>query len=142
MIAIVWFWLSISHHLEYLSGEITQIDAQIIKAMAPYQEQYKLRQTLPGVDSDSAARLLIEIGGDISKLKSSKNFCAWSGVSLGNNESAGKKKSKTRKANLYLRQTLCEIAIAASRTNCQFNCFHKVLKIRRGYKKSTIAVAH
>ena len=87
---------SISRHLEYLSGEITQIDAQIVKAMAPYQEQYKLLQTMPGVDSHSAARLLIEIGGDISKFKSSKHFCAWSGVSPGNNESAGKKKPQKR----------------------------------------------
>ena len=53
-----------------------------------------------------------------------------------------KKSSKTRKANRYLRQILCEIAIAASRTNCQFSSFHKVLKIRRGYQKSTVAVAH
>ena len=55
---------SITRHLECLSGEIAQIDAQIVKAMAPYQEQYKLQQTLPGVDTHSTARLLIEIGGE------------------------------------------------------------------------------
>ena len=88
---------SISRHLEYISSEIAQLDAQIVGAMAPYQEQYELLQTLPGVDSHSAAILLIETGGDISKFKSAKHFCAWAGVSPGNNQSAGEKIRKNAK---------------------------------------------
>jgi transposase len=85
---------SICRHLDYIHYEIMMIDAQIVGGMAPYKEQYELLQTLPGVDSHSAAILLIETGGDISKFKNAKHFCAWAGVSPGNNESAGKKNTQ------------------------------------------------
>lgn len=87
---------SITRHIEHISKEMVELDAQIVGGMAPYQEQYELLQTLPGVDAHTAAILLIETGGDISKFKSAKHFCAWAGVSPGNNESAGKKKSRRR----------------------------------------------
>ncbi len=53
-----------------------------------------------------------------------------------------KKKSRTRKANKYLKKGICECAHAASRTHCQFMSLHKSLLVRLGYKKTTVAVAH
>lgn len=47
-----------------------------------------------------------------------------------------------RKANATLRKTLCEVANAAIKTNSQFKDKHKTLMIRRGYKRSVMAIAH
>lgn len=48
--------------------------------------------TIPGVDKDSAAVILAEIGNDMSQFPSEGHLASWAGISPGNNESAGKKK--------------------------------------------------
>ena len=61
----------------------------------------------------------------------------------GNNSSAAKQKSgKTRKSNQYLRRTLCETANAAIKTASQFKDKYKTLTVRRGHKRSIIAIGH
>ena len=50
-------------------------------------------RTVPGVDRSSAITILSEIGVDIAQFGSSKRLYCWAGLTLGNNESAGKKKS-------------------------------------------------
>ena len=59
----------------------------------------------------------------------------------GNNESAGKRRSgKPRKGNQHIRTLLCEIANAVIKTDSQFKGFYKGLVIRRGHKRSIVAV--
>ncbi len=50
-------------------------------------------RTVPGVDRSSAITILSEIGIDIAQFGSSKRLYCWAGLTPGNNESAGKKKS-------------------------------------------------
>jgi len=65
------------------------------------------------------------------------------GICPGNNESAGKRKSgRVRKGNLYVRRLLCEFAHAASRTTSVFKSKFQALIIRRGHKRSIVALAH
>ena len=47
-----------------------------------------------------------------------------------------------RKANRYVKQVLCECAQAAVRTDCQYKGYFAQMKIRRGFKRSIVAVAH
>ena len=68
---------------------------------------------------------------------------SWAGMCPGNNESAGKRKSgKTRKGNQAVRSILCEIANAARRTKSQFKSKYESLVIRRGHKRTIIALGH
>lgn len=91
----------------------------------------------------SAALLLIEIGGGIKSFETKEKFCSWIGVCPTNNESAGKRKSsRTAKANKYAKSLVCELANSAIKTNSQFKGKYKSLVIRRGHKKSVIAVGH
>jgi len=130
-------------HIKWIMGRLSEIDEQIVSAMALYEEQWKLLQTLPGVNYISAAMLISEIGVDMRSFKNSSHFCSWAGMCPGNNESAGKRKSgKTRKGNRYLRSLMCEIANAAIKTNSQFKGKYKGLVIRRGHKRAIIAVGH
>jgi transposase len=131
------------HHIDFLEQRLRALDERILAAMAPYQRQWQLLQTLPGVDAIAAALLIAEIGINMERFGSGAQFASWAGLCPGNNESAGKRKSsRLRKGNQTLRQVLCEIANAACRTNSQFKGKYRALVIRRGHKRSIMALAH
>ena len=90
---------------------------------------------MPGVDAVAAASILAETGPDMSVFGSAHAFTAWAGLSLGNNESAGKRRSgTTRKGSKHLRATLVEVAHAATRTShCQFPGYKRAIAARRGH---------
>ena len=130
-------------HVKWLQHQIAMIDGQIVAAMKPYQEEWKLLQTIPGIDVVSAAVLIAEIGVDMTRFGSKERLCSWGAMCPGNHESAGKRKSgKTRKANPYVRSLLCEVANSARKTQSQFQGLYKGLVIRRGHKRAVVAVGH
>jgi len=130
-------------HIKWLQRQMALIDGQIVAAMKPYQEEWKLVQTIPGLDVLSAAMLLAEIGVDMSRFGSKDRLCSWAGMCPGNQESAGKRKSgRSRKANAYVRSLLCEAANSARKTQSQFQGLYKGLVIRRGHKRAIVAVGH
>lgn len=130
-------------HVKWLQRQIVTIDGQIVAAMKPYQEEWKLLQTIPGFDILSAAMLLAEIGVDMGRFAGRDRLCSWAGMCPGNQESAGKKKSgRTRKGNAYVRSLLCEAANSAKKTQSQFQGLYKGLVIRRGHKRAIVAVGH
>ena len=130
-------------HIAYLQNELKELDDYIFEAMQPYQKQWEILQTIPGIDAVGSALLIIEIGVDMQQFGSREQFCSWAGMCPGNNESAGKKKSgKTPKGSKQLRYILCEAANSAAKTECQFQHKYKSLMIRRGHKKAIVAVGH
>ena len=65
------------------------------------------------------------------------------GICPGNNESTNKRKSgKIRKGNAWVRRLLCEFAQAASRSRSALKDKFAALSIRKGHKKSIVALAH
>jgi transposase len=134
---------AIQEHIVYLGQELQKIDQTIFAAMEPYNEQWKILQTIPGVDAISAANTIVEIGVDMKRFGNEEQFCSWAGMCPGNNESAGKKKSgKIRKGSKQLRSILCQVANSAIKTNSQFKDKYKGLVIRKGHKKAIIAIGH
>ena len=135
---------TVKNHIEYLESEIQKLDNHIFAAMeASYKAYWEILQTIPGMSAIGAAILIIEIGVDMTRFGSMKQFCSWAGMCPGNNESAGKRYSgRTRKGNRQLRQILCEMSNGASKTNSQFKSKYKGLVIRRGHKRSIIALGH
>ncbi len=90
-----------------------------------------------------AAMLLVEISTDMDSFGSAEKLASWVGICPGNNESAGKRKSgKTRKGNAWARRLLSEFAQAASRSRCALKDKFAALSIRKGHKKSIVALAH
>jgi transposase len=134
---------SLQLHIEDLEKHIQQLDDELMKSMLPYQKEWQLLQTIPGIDAISAAIIISIIGVNMARFDNMQKFCSWAGLCPGNNESAGKKKSaRTRKGNQLLRQVMCQIANAAAKTNCQFKSKYQSLVIRRGHKRTIIALAH
>jgi len=130
-------------HIRYLEQELGAMDEYLFAAMNPYQSQWELLQTLPGVDRIAAAHLIVELGVDMERFGAADALASWAGMCPGNNESAGKRHSgKTRKGNRALRRLLCEIANAARKTSSQFKGYYHALVIRRGHKRTIVALGH
>jgi transposase len=84
--------IRIRNHIQWLIKSIQEIDDQVVAAMKPYQEEWRLMQTIPGIDQIGAAMLLAEIGVDMRRFGKKDRLSSWAGMCPGNNESAGKKK--------------------------------------------------
>lgn len=132
-------------HLEYLEHDIDCLDAELLRCLreAGYTQSLQLLQTLPGIDLMGAAMLLVEIGGDMSVFGSAQRLASWVGICPGNNESAGKRHSgRIRKGNAWVRRLLCEFAQAAGRSRCALKGKFQALSVRKGHKRSIVALAH
>ena len=79
-------------HIAYIDETIDKVVEQIDQLLIPYQKEWELLETIPGVNKTAAATFIAEMGVDMSVFKTSKNVASWAGVSPGNYESAGKKK--------------------------------------------------
>lgn len=104
----------------------------------------ELLSTIPGVDKDSAASILAEIGNKMGQFPNEQHLASWAGLSPGNNESAGKKKStRITHGDNWLKTIIVQCAWAATRTKGTYlRSKYDSLVGRRGKKKALIAVGH
>ena len=131
-------------HLDYITDAIAQVDSAIDTMVANFESTISLLRTIPGVDRNSAITVISEIGNDMSQFGSSKRLCCWAGLTPGNNESAGKKKSvRITRAGVYLKPTLVQVAHAAVKAtdNSYYRLKYEQISKRRGKKRAIIAIA-
>lgn len=134
----------VKEHYDYLLGHIQQIDAAIDGLVKPYESEINLLCANPGIKRHSAITVISEIGTDMNQFGSSKRLCRWAGLTPGNNESAGKKKSvRITRAGVYLKPALVEIAHAAvlDKKNPYYAIKYARIAKRRGKKRAIIAIA-
>jgi transposase len=136
--------IMVRSHLEFVEKSIIELDSKIDEMVKPHESAISLLCTIPGVDRTSAITIISEIGTDISQFNSSKRLCCWAGLTPGNNESAGKKKSvRITRAGIYLKPALVQCAHAAVQSNKSPYYkikYERILK-RRGKKRAIIAIA-
>ena len=131
-------------HLHYIETLIDQADSCINAMVEKYDGAIGLLCTIPGVDRSSAITVISEIGVDMTQFGSSKRLCCWAGLTPGNNESAGKKKSvRISRAGVYLKPALVQVAHAAvkDKTNPYYAQKYERIAKRRGKKRAIIAIA-
>lgn len=136
--------IMVRSHLEYVKEAIAQLDGKMDKMVAPFESAITLLRTIPGVDRASAITIISEIGTDMSQFASSKHLCCWAGLTPGNNESAGKKKSvRITRAGVYLKPALVQVAHAAVKSNTSpyYRIKYERIYKRRGKKRAIIAIA-
>jgi len=125
---------------------LADLDAQIEQHLSAHdmETDSNLLQSIPGVGKDAAASIIAEIGTDMEQFSTAQHLASWAGMSPGNNESAGKKKSsRITHGNNYLRVLLVQSAWAATRTKGTYlRSKYDSLVVRRGKKKALIAVGH
>lgn len=136
--------LMVRSHLDFVQQSIDSLDSKLDKLIAPYENAVSLLCTIPGVDRTSAITIISEIGTDMSQFNSSKRLCCWAGLTPGNNESAGKKKStKITRAGVYLKPALVQCAHATVKfsTSPYYKNKYERISKRRGKKRAIIAIA-
>lgn len=83
---------AIRRSMEHLTDDIKALDEEISHRMQPFEEEIERLCQIPSISKTLAKDLLAEIGVDMEVFPSAAHLASWAGVSLGNNESAGKKK--------------------------------------------------
>jgi len=131
--------------IEEQTKQIERIEA-MVKAYTnkEYDIAAKALEVIPGIGRISAEQIIAEIGVDMTRFPTAHHLCSWAGLSPGDNESAGKRKSgRTRKGNKTLKKTLVQCATTAVKNKeTFFHAQYQRLVVRKGGKKAVVAVAH
>lgn len=136
--------LRIADHIDDMSKRIDEMDKLIRQYLAEYEESIAELDKIPGIGRQSAETILAETGLDMARFPSANNLASWAGLSPGNNESAGKRRSgRTTKGNKTLKTTLIQCAKSAIKSKTSFlSAQYDRLVTRRGKNRATVAVAH
>jgi transposase len=103
--------------IDFLEETITSLSEEIDAHLRPFEATVQQLMTIPGVKRRTATTLLVETGGDMTRVPTAAHLCSWGAMCPGLNESAGKRRTgKTREGNRYVRGALIESALAATRT--------------------------
>jgi transposase len=137
-----WLLQRMLSQIDFLESEIELYDQRIAELMRPFEPSLKLLDTIDGVDWRTAENLLAELGPEMKQFPSDDELASWAGMSPGNNESAGKRKSgKTAKGNRWLRRVLVQAAWGGVRKkNSYVAAQFGRLAARRGKKRAIVAV--
>ena len=133
-------------HIEYIESMMVKLEGKMDELIKKQDlaKDLELLDTIPGVDKIGATAIVAEIGADMSKFPTDAHISSWAGMSPGNNESAGKKKSaSTTHGDIWIKVVLVQCALAASRTKNTYlrDKYHR-LAGRRGKKKAVVAIGH
>ena len=134
----------IQEHFADIDARVARLNFEIDKIVSGYESQISLLCTIPGVERHLAITIISEISTDMSEFGSSKRLCRWAGLTPGNNESAGKKKSvRITRAGVYLKPALVQAAHAAvkSTKSAYYKTKYEQIAKRRGKKRANIAIA-
>lgn len=98
---------------------------------------------IPGIEESSALKIISEIGLDLSRWKSSKQFASWLGLCPGNKVSGGKKLSgKSKRTANYAASIMRMAASTLHRSQTALGAYLRRLKSRLGSPKAITATAH
>jgi transposase len=142
--------------LGQLEGLIARLDARVAEVMgatadgpggpapAPLREAADRLATIPGVAARSAEVIVAEIGPDMGRFPTAGHLASWAGMSPGNDQSAGKRRSgQTAKGSAWLRSMLVQAAWSASHTKgTALAETYRRLARRLGRKKALVALGH
>jgi len=96
-----------------------------------------------GISVSLAQTIIAEIGTDMSKFPTEKNFCSWLGLAPHNEITGGKViRSYTLKTHNRAGQAFRQAAASVIRADCAFGAFYRRLKSRLGPAQAVVATAH
>lgn len=96
--------------MEQTQEVIDEITESIRQLLSHYDNVVELLREVPGLNTKTVEDLIAEIGLDMSQFPSEKHIASWAGMCPGNNESAGKKSSRTNPGNKHVKAVLTKAA--------------------------------
>ena len=98
---------------------------------------------IPGIDTNTAMKIIAEIGVDMSHWKTSKHFISWLGLCPGNKISGGKiLSSRTVPIQSRAKRAFLLAANALHRSKTALGAFFRRIRSRLGAPKAITATAH
>lgn len=98
---------------------------------------------IPGIEATTALKIISEIGLDLSRWSSGKQFAAWLGLCPGNKVSGGKRLGgKSKRTGSQAASCLRMGASTLHRSDSALGAFFRRLRSRIGAPKATTAAAH
>lgn len=98
---------------------------------------------IPGIEAYTGLKIISEIGLDLNRWKTSKQFASWLGLCPGNKVSGGKRLSgKSKRTKSRAATSLRMAASSLYRSDSALGAFFRRLKSRVGAPKATTATAH
>jgi hypothetical protein len=67
-------------HLVFLENQLTELSQRTLQKLQPFEREYELLQTIPGIAAETAAVILAETGGNMAQFPSPKHLTSWAGV--------------------------------------------------------------
>ena len=130
--------------LYLLDRQIADLEQMTAEALKPHEGAVARLAEVPGLQADSAQRIIAEIGPEAKTFDSAKRLASWVGVCPGEEESAEHNHNpRSPKGNKQMRQILTQAAQAAVRTNgSHFQAEFRRKLPRLGYAKAIWAMAH
>ncbi len=137
------FLKMLMNHYDTLKAHLCEVESAIAFEMEPFALPVEQLCSIYGISTTASCSIIAEIGTDMSRFKTAEHICSWAGLSPGNNESAGKRKSTSiTKGNPYIKSMLCEVAwVIAGKRNTYLSTWYWRLKQKKGAKKAIIALA-
>lgn len=130
--------------LRLVEKQMEQIDREMAVLLQPHQEAVQRLAEVPGLGVDSAQQIIAEVGATAATFPSAKHLSSWVGACPGEEESAGKSKSRRcAKGNRQMRRLLNQAAHSAvKRKGSIFELLFRRLFPRLGKKRTIWAIAH
>ena len=130
--------------LEFIEQQIGQLDQEIAGLLGEHQDAVQRLAEVPGLGVESAQQIIAEVGAKAETFAAAKNLVSWVGACPGDEESAGKNRSKrSPKGNRHMRRILNQCANAAvKRKGSVFEILYRRLVPRLGHNKTIGAIAN
>ena len=137
------------NRVEELDAALKRVNEEIKREVEASENPFlgkaiELLQTIPGIGERAAQVIVSEIGVDMTRFPTDRHLSSWAGMSPGNWESAGKRKSgKTTKGNVHLRADLVQEAWAATHSKGTYLAaqYRRLVK-HKGKQRALVAVGH
>jgi transposase len=128
--------------LDQLQTHITQLEERINLELEPYRAQLAQLDSIYGIAETAAARLIAELGVDMSVFPTAQRLSSWARTAPRTRQSGATTKSATTgKGNPWLAEVLGEIATAIARSPTHLGTRHRRLAARRGKLRAIVATS-
>jgi len=129
--------------VDALDAAIAVLDRRIEANLAPFEQQARALDEIPGVNRAAAAAIIAEIGVDMTRFPTPQHLCSWAGFAPLSRDSAKRSGRRTTgHGNRYLARALGNAVAAAGRSQTFLGQRYRlIVRRRRSRDLATVAVA-